>query len=199
MSIIAYASRTGTTTTLDSLRKHDWRLLVSACGKLFPYDFKFIVDNGAWTAFQQKRSFDHGAFERAVWSLSDRADWTVVPDVVGEAKASLRLTEHYLPLLDRFRLAVAVQDGMTSDDVAPWLGPSCGLFLGGSTEWKLQTMGYWGMVAKERNCHYHVARVNSPKRIKLARKAGAHSFDGSGPTRFPANIPGMDAARFSPL
>lgn len=199
MSIIAYTSRSGTKKTLDILRQYNWRLVVSACGKLFPYDFNYIVDNGAWTAHQQNKPFDHKAFERAVWSMSDKADFTVVPDVVGDAKASLRLTSHYLPLLDRYKLAIAVQNGMTSDDVAPWLGPNCGLFLGGTTEWKLETMAYWGLVAKDRNCHYHVARVNSPKRIKLARKAGAHSFDGSGPILFPDRIPQLDAARFAPL
>ena len=35
---------------------------------------------------------------------------------------------------------IAVQDGMCVDDVRDYLGPMVGLFIGGSTPWKLATL-----------------------------------------------------------
>lgn len=191
-ALIAYASRTGTAQNLTELRRHGWRLLVSARGPHRHEGFPYAIDNGAWTAHQRSQPFDHAAFERVVWSLGSHADWIVAPDVVADRKSSLRLTASYLPSLDRWPLLVAVQDGMTAADVAPWLGPRCGLFLGGSTEWKLSTMSYWGGVAQQKGCWYHVARVNSSRRIRLAHKAGAHSIDGSGASRFAKEIARLD-------
>lgn len=192
--IVSYASRTGTRRNLEALRSAGWRLLVSAMGVHRTEGFQYAIDNGAWTAHQQGQRFDHAAFERVVWSLGDGADWIVVPDVVADRAASLRMTEWYLPHLDRWPLLVAVQDGMTEADVAPWLGPRCGIFLGGSTEWKLATMARWGEVARLRGCHYHVARVNTARRIAQAKECGADSIDGSSASRFAKSLPRLDRA-----
>ncbi|MFV3332929.1 hypothetical protein ACNFIA_18455 [Pseudomonas sp. NY15437] len=89
---------------------------------------------------------------------------------------------------------IAVQDGVEPDDVREFLSPSCGLFLGGSTDWKLKTCNAWGVLARRRNCHFHVGRVNSAKRIKLCSAAGAHSIDGTSATRFSKTLPRLDAA-----
>lgn len=192
--IVGYASRTGTRRNLAALSACGWRLLISATGVHRTEGFPYAIDNGAWTAHQQGRRFDHAAFERVVWALGDGADWIVVPDVVADRDASLRMTEWYLPHLDRWPLLVAVQDGMTDADVAPWLGPRCGLFLGGSTEWKLATMTQWGELARRRGCYYHVARCNSGRRISRAKEAGAHSFDGTSVTRFADSMGRLDRA-----
>lgn len=192
--MIGYASRTGTRRNLAALREAGWRLLVSARGVLRTEGFPYALDNGAWTAFQRGEAFDVAAFEKAVGMLGAAADWVVAPDVVADRSASLRLTEEWLPRLDWCpRVLVAVQDGMTEADVAPWLGPRCGLFLGGSTEWKLARMREWGEVAKRRGCHYHVARVNTRRRIARAHEAGADSIDGTSASRFAVTVPELDA------
>ena len=79
---------------------------------------------------------------------------------------------------------LAIQDGMTREDVAPYLAQGVGLFLGGSTEYKLASCRAWGAVAREAGASFHVARVNSARRAARAREAGATSIDGSGPSRF---------------
>jgi hypothetical protein len=191
---MGYASRTGTRRNLSALRSAGWRLLLSATGVHRTEGFRYAIDNGAWTAFQQGRPFDSAAFERLIWTHGSGADWIVVPDVVANRVASLRMTSWWLPHLDRFRLLVAVQNGMVPADVRPWLGARCGIFLGGDTAWKLETMRGWGDVAAEAGCHYHVARVNSAKRIARAQEAGANSFDGTSASRFSDSLGRLDRA-----
>jgi hypothetical protein len=81
---------------------------------------------------------------------------------------------------------------MSEADVAPLLGERVGIFVGGSTSWKLETLARWGTLAAARGCHCHVGRVNTARRIRLVADAGAHSFDGSSLTRFAANLPRLD-------
>ena len=70
----------------------------------------------------------------------------------------------------------AVQDGMTVDDV-----PSNAdvIFVGGTTEWKWQTVAMWCKAFQR----VHVGRVNEYKRLWMCHDAGAESCDGSGWTR----------------
>lgn len=76
---------------------------------------------------------------------------------------------------------LAVQDGMTPADIP---GLECGIFVGGSTEWKLQTMRTWTQFAHQNGQICHIGRVNTRKRMQLCSDIGADSFDGSGGARF---------------
>lgn len=192
----AYASRTGTRRNLEALRAAGWRLLVSATGCHRHEGFPYAIDNGAWTAHQQGREFDVPAFERVVQALGAGADWIVVPDIVAGGLASLDFSLDWLPRLTSARLLLlAVQDGIEPGHVRSLLGDRLGLFLGGSTAWKLRTMALWGRLSREVGCYFHVARVNSRRRIHLCNDAGAHSFDGTSVTRFATTLPGLDGAR----
>lgn len=194
--MIAYASRTGTRRNLAMLRSHGWRLMVSARGALRPEGFAYALDNGAWTAFQRGEPFDEAAFSRAYERLGTGADFVVLPDIVAGGRASLdfsltwreRLGEPACPLL------LAVQDGMTPAEVAPLL-PALGIFIGGSTEWKLATAYAWGALAREREAWCHMGRVNTARRIALCAAAGMHSFDGSSASRFAVTVRELDNAR----
>lgn len=195
--MIAYASRTGTRRNLDALRDHGWRLLVSAAGCLRSEGFPYALDNGAWSAYTQGRPFDERAFSTALRKLGANSDWTVLPDVVAGGPVSLELSLRWMrQVLDESpRALLAVQDGMGSDDVRPFLGPRVGIFVGGSTAWKLATLEQWSALGREVGCWVHVARVNSAKRIRSCSAAGADSFDGSGPSRFAVETPPLDRAR----
>ena len=201
-----YASWTGTKRNLRALRLAGWRLLMSpdtmkasrrgpprwADGSPAPY----ALDNGAWGAHQRGAPFDAAAFEDALGVLGTRADWIVAPDVVSGGLFSLSVTRAWLPRLSGFRLIlIAVQDGMEPADVAALLGPRVGLFLGGSTGWKLSTLNLWGRLARDVGCHYHIGRVNTVNRIMRCEDAGADSFDGTSATRFAVNITRLDHAR----
>lgn len=197
--MIAYASRTGTRRNLAALRDAGWRILVSARGVLRNEGFRYALDNGAWTAFTQGEPFDVAAFEKALDLMGAEADWVASPDIVGGGMRSLELSESWLPrLIDARLVLIPVQDGLTASDVRPLLGNRVGIFLGGSTEWKLATMREWGELAREVGCYYHVARVNTRRRIEMCSEAGATSFDGSSVSRFAASLPRLERARCQP-
>jgi hypothetical protein len=193
---MAYASRTGTRRNLAALRVAGWRLMVSARGRLRTEGFAYSLDNGAWTAFQKREPFDAQAFERALALLGDGADFVIVPDVVADAAASLALSREWLPRLAGVRLAlVPVQDGMRFEDVEDLVGPRVGVFMGGSTEWKLANLVRWGKWCRKHAVYYHVGRVNTARRIQLCHDADAASFDGSSVSRFVVNLPRLEHAR----
>jgi hypothetical protein len=61
-------------------------------------------------------------------------------------------------------------------------------------------MREWGEFCAERGIHYHVARVNSIKRMALAASAGATSIDGSSASRYAVSLPKLAyAARQSDM
>lgn len=197
--MIPYASRTGTRRNLEALRRAGWRLLISAGGRASrehrTEGFPYAIDNGAWGAHQRGVPWNAPSFEALTERLGAGADWIVVPDVVADGRASLERTAEWLPRLEAFRLLVAVQDGMQAADVRPWLGARVGIFLGGSTAWKLETMRAWGELARARGAHFHVARVNTERRISRCLEARADSIDGTSVSRFAVNLPRLDRMR----
>lgn len=204
MVMHSYASWTGTKKNLKALRSHGWRLLMSpdtwsrAGWGLPVWDngdpAPYAIDNGAWGAYNQGVEWDPVRFKDLVDSLHAGADWTVAPDIVAGGMKSLARSEKWLPILPG-RVLLAVQDGMTDRDVAPLVGERVGIFVGGSTEWKIRTMRMWGIVAAERNCWLHIGRVNSMRRIAMCAAAGAHSYDGTSVTRYSMNVGKLDSAR----
>jgi len=188
--LIGYASRTGTSRNLQALRENGWRLMVSARGVLRHEGFPYALDNGAWTAYRRNEAFDESAFRRALDLMGADADFVVAPDIVTGGIESLRFSEKWIrELQDRCQLTlIAVQDGMTPEDVEPMLSDDLGLFVGGSTDWKIHTLPRWGRVKASTGCYLHVGRVNTRRRIRLCGLAGADSFDGSGVSRFATEV-----------
>lgn len=141
---------------------------------------------------------DNGCFS-ATWDESRWRAWleldhprsgclfAVVPDVVGDACATLDRFGTFLPMMKRLRypIALAAQDGL-EDMAVPWSSIDC-LFIGGTTEWKLSeaARGLAGQ-ARAQGKWVHVGRVNSDKRFRSWAKA-ADSCDGTflawGPTK----------------
>lgn len=192
-----YASMTGTLRNLSTIDKAGWRVLLSPAGSLDPKGRSYALDNGAWSAFQQRTSFDASAFMAAVEKVGENADWIVLPDIVLGGKASLELSLSWLEKLKGLptRVLIAVQNGMEVDDVRPYLNPMVGLFVGGDTAWKEQATPLWGSLARRRNCYLHVGRVNTQRRISICAAAGADSFDGTSVSRYAVTMRPLDAAR----
>ena len=195
--MIAYASRTGTKRNLAALREADWHLLVSATGVLRHEGFPYALDNGAWTAYQSGKPFSEELFTTALRKLGRDAEWAVLPDIVAGGARSLEMSLAWMRrVLDETQRALlAVQDGMTFEDVRPFLGARVGIFVGGSTAWKLETLLTWCDLARDAGCWCHVGRVNTVKRIRYCVASGATSFDGTSASRFSKNVPKLDAAR----
>ena len=193
--MISYASRTGTRKNLAALRGAGWRLLVTpSCVRA--EGFQYALDNGAWSAFCQKTNWDDVLFEKALRKVGANADFVVVPDIVAGGLKSLDLSVQWLPkVLDETRLAlIAVQDGMQEVDVQPLLNERVGVFVGGSTDWKLDTIPLWSRLAKRCGAYIHVGRVNSAKRIAVCQMHSIDSIDGTSASRFSKTVPRLDAA-----
>lgn len=200
MMLQAYASRTGTRRNLEALGRAGWRLLcepsqLSRYGGT-PPPLPYAIDNGAWGCYQREVPFDAIGFQTMLDQMGAGADWIVVPDIVAGGLDSLRFSMGWLGQVSRYGLPLlAVQDGMVPEDVRKLVGPDVGIFLGGTTEWKLRTMRSWGSLARERGARFHVARVNTVRRIRLCQDANADSFDGTSVSRFAVNLPRLDNER----
>jgi hypothetical protein len=169
-------------------------LLVSRAGEWRTEGFDRICgDNGAWADFQAGRAFDEDAYDRFLdWLVGQvEPDWLVLPDIVAGGLRSLELSVRYVNrcLAQAPLVLIAVQNGMEPEHLARLVGPQVGIFLGGTTEWKLDRMRQWGEFCAEKRVHYHVARVNSIKRMSLALSCGADSIDGSSASRYAVSLP----------
>jgi hypothetical protein len=144
----------------------------------WPY-LPYSLDNAAYIAAKRNIPWDEDAWRRLLlWSAmsGQRPLWAVVPDVVANRAATLERWHQYVGDVRRygFRPAFAVQDGMGFDDVP---SDDCVLFIGGSTEWKVEAIAPWCARFPGR---VHVARVNTAGRLIDCWRAGAVSVDGSG-------------------
>jgi hypothetical protein len=199
--LIGYASNTGTRRNLAALQLHGWRILVTPEKPRPPAGFHYAIDNGAWGCFVRKVAFGARGFQALLDRHGAGADFVIVPDIVAEGDRSL---EFSISWKDRMRGVerplLAVQDGMTRGQVETvlesWTG--LGIFLGGSTAWKLRTMGTWGALAATTGRYFHVGRVNTARRIRLCAEAGADSFDGTSASRFAVTVPMLDRASRQP-
>jgi len=144
-----------------------------------PVDYlPYVIDNGAYSAFQNNTQWNEESFFR----LLDRCqlsrykpNWIVVPDKVGDRNTTISLWKQYENPLRKYKtkLAFAVQDGMTLKDVPESADV---VFLGGSTEWKWRNAGLF--VAQFPSVH--VGRVNWWDKIEYCERIGVESIDGTG-------------------
>lgn len=196
--MIPYTS--STRRNLKALRQAGWRLLISATGVHRNEGFAYGIDNGAWTAHQNGDDWNsaqyRGKFERLVSTHGKRADWIVLPDIVCGGLVSLERSLNWLGTLrqelPQAKLLIPVQNGMETFDVEPWLDEQTGVFVGGDTTWKEQTMHIWGQLCEQFGAHLHVGRVNTRRRIKLCSMAGASSFDGTSASRYALTLSTLD-------
>lgn len=150
----------------------------------------WALDNGAFKAWRSKTALDTNALEfalhrRAFAARTPPPDFVVVPDVVGNAPATLSLAREWIPRLSDIAgaapLALVVQDGMTEADVEPLLALVGVLFVGGSTAWKWGTARTWATLARRSGRKLHIGRAGTPRLVAMAKGVGADSIDSSFP------------------
>jgi hypothetical protein len=59
-------------------------------------------------------------------------------------------------------------------------------------------MAMWGSFCARRGVYYHVARVNTARRFRMAIAAGADSVDGSSVSRYAVSMRRLDLASRQP-
>lgn len=111
--------------------------------------------------------------------------WTVVPDVVGNAKATLARFNEWEPVVRSYgyKPAFVLQNGV-EEIVTPWDRFDC-LFIGGDTEFKIGPIAErYTKEAKERGKWVHMGRCSSRRRMYIAGQWGVDSIDSVGFSRF---------------
>lgn len=146
----------------------------------------WAVDNGAFGGFNPAAFWKLLGRIRAVRGAPSKCLWVACPDVVGDAKATLKEFGNFFEEIGwgGFKRAFVGQDGQENLPV-PWPHFDC-FFVGGTDEWKLsRAADSLCQEAKRRGKWVHVGRVNSLKRIRhsLVTK-GADSIDGGSASRY---------------
>jgi len=148
--------------------------------------FPYALDNGAFACWEPKdNSFDEARWRGVenewhrliFWAQSAAVQprWAIVPDVPGDAIATLERWQRFAPDL-KFPLALAVQDGMTVEQVRALSPAPAVIAVGGSTEWKWETVEKWARAFPR----VHLLRCNSPARLYDLEEMGVESCDGTG-------------------
>lgn len=156
-------------------------IITPAQGNRVPDGCQIAGDNGkfgkgwrgadAWYSWLAAEVDSYGA---------GRFAFAVAPDVPFDAAATL--TES-TPWLEKIRalgipVAYAAQNG-SENGLIPW-DESDVLFLGGDTTWKLgRAARDLTIEARRRGKRVHMGRVNSLRRMQIARRNGCHSADGT--------------------
>ena len=149
--------------------------------------FPYALDNGAFACWQRgSGKFDFEKWKRTeedwhkliFWADSQHQKpiWAIVPDVPGNREQTLERWYEYQHMV-RFKKAIAVQDGMTPEDVLALDPVPEVIAIGGTTEWKWESVPMWD----EAFSHVHVLRCNSPTKLEWMRQfRNVKSCDGTG-------------------
>jgi len=140
----------------------------------------WAVDNGAYASFSA--SMFLSLLERNL-QHREHCLFVTVPDVVGSARRTLEVFEHWKARLAGWPLALACQDGQEHLPI-PW-DEIAAVFIGGSTNWKCSPhAAHIISAAKMFDKWVHVGRVNTPGRFDHFEKLGVNSIDGSGVSQY---------------
>lgn len=158
------------------------RLVSPRSGNLIRPGERWAGDNDAFSAW------DEGRFVSMLRRMEGVPGclFVAIPDVVGDAKATLERFDDWRPeVVGRgFPVALVGQDGAEDCDL-PWDAFDA-WFVGGSTDWKLSGASADLVAeARRRGMWTHIGRVNSQRRMRIAHDFGCDSFDGTGWSKFP--------------
>lgn len=136
----------------------------------------WALDNGCFIG-----DFDPGRFFHVLEMLDpylDRCLFLTCPDVVGDARATLKRWSEWADILRHYGpVAFVAQDGQEDLELPSEMD---WLFVGGSTDWKMgqgaRSCIQW---ARERDIPVHVGRVNSIKRLAYFKSLDCQSADGT--------------------
>lgn len=145
--------------------------------KSSPHLWQWAADNGCFA-----ERWDENIWMRWLKEFEDptKSLFATVPDVVADHAKTVDRWHQYRHQVASlgYKPAFVLQDGAVHD-TTPWGTMGC-LFIGGSTQFKLsETAKRFVAEAKSRSIWVHMGRVNSLKRMLLAKEWGCDSTDGT--------------------
>lgn len=168
-------------------------MLLSPEGWRYPHCRHYVLDNDVYPHSFLGSRFDEGWWEREgekKWlKMLDKVPtdhppmWVLLPDVVADWHQTIdRAWRYRIEVESRgFKCALALQDGCNWKEANDFGADA--FFVAGTTYWKWVNAPQ--IVAMFKNkVALHLGRVNGERPIRLARKLGFDSADGSGLARF---------------
>ena len=178
---------------LKTMKSLGWgRMCVAMKPK--PYEFEpWAFDNECFPPWQQAGCpigvddvgwcllWDGEAYEKRLAkarTVNSDPLFAVVPDIPGGGLNSLSFSVEWRMqwLPEGWPWYLAVQDGMSPEQVEPHLHIFQGVFLGGSDSFKRQA-GLWCDFAHHHQKKFHYARCGTSDKLKHAHEIGADSID----------------------
>ncbi len=140
-------------------------------------------DNGAFRDWRAGKAFDAESYQFRL-AMAQRIGipyMAVCPDIVAGGLQSLEFSLSWRKRLpDDFPWYLAVQDGMSQEDVIPVLDQFSGIFLGGTNRFKATAL-HWCELAHQHGKLFHYARAGTRQKLDHARMIGADSVDSAFP------------------
>jgi hypothetical protein len=143
-------------------------------------DVLFIYDNGGYT----RDPIQNRHWRPEIKQMKKNCQFIVMPDVLGNWKKTLARFHRHKYRIDQGKRMIVLQDGATAVDILEIESEIGGVFIGGTTDWKITEGRKIAIELRESSKLWiHVGRVNTINRIHMFH-GYAHSFDGSGLVRF---------------
>lgn len=140
----------------------------------------WAIDNRAFVEFNVNE-FTHTLEKMKPYR--DHCLFVSAPDVVGSARRTLEVFEHWKSRLAGWKIALVCQDGQEHLPI-PW-DQIDAVFIGGTTNWKgSHHVTHIVKAAQLLNKWVHIGRINTPARFEHFLQLGADSCDGSGVSQY---------------
>ncbi len=149
-----------------------------------PYE-PFGIDNGCFATFHKIKYY--ALLEREAVNR-DFCKFLCLPDVVGSARRTLELFEHYRheSIVQKFPMALVIQNGQENLPIE-WDAIDA-IFIGGDDKYK-HSFAVKTIIqcAKRLDKWVHVGRINGVPRWNYFEHLGVDSCDGTGFSRYSEN------------
>lgn len=168
------------------IQEYGWgRMWIARGRNIYTYPGEpWGFDNGVYRDWSAGKGLDESAYRKSLdRALGHRQPpyLAVLPDVVGDADASVEMSHKWLNELgDCLPWYLALQDGMTKEQVKTFTGRIQGLFLGGTSAFKAEA-DLWCRYAHSNGLKFHYGRCGTPAKLAHALHVGADSADSAGP------------------
>lgn len=147
-------------------------------------DLPLAIDNGAFSCWLRGFPFQERPFLTHMENIFARGfavDFIACPDIVAGGMKSLEFSLKWAERLVGGRLALVVQDGMGFDDIDDDHilkdFSFTHLFVGGTPEWKWETLKGWVEIAHLYGLKCHVGQVGTLDRLNYCKSVGVDSVD----------------------
>jgi len=142
---------------------------------------RLALDNGAF-GNRDRHIFNEFPFMFAINEILfrkrwDQLDFIACPDIVAGGLKSLEFSMDWVKRLQCDKLYLVIQDGMTPDDVEPYLENFKGLFIGGSMPWKLSVIEKFTKFAHSHEKRIHVGQIGRLELLNQCKVLGVDSVD----------------------